>query len=47
MIQLVKDNKAVDYVLSFQSFKELCVMLGEERMDGYMDFFSITICLQP
>lgn len=47
MIQLAKDNKAVDYTLSFRSFKKLYVMLGEGCMDGTMDFFSISICLEP
>lgn len=47
MIQLIKDNKAVDYTLSLGSFKKLYVMLGEGCMDGSMEFFSISICLEP
>ena len=47
MMQLVKENKAVDYTLSFRSLKKLYVMLGEGCMDGSMEFFSISICLEP
>ena len=45
MIQLAKDNKAVDYTLRFRSNKQLFISLGEGCMDGTMKKFYIAILL--